>query len=367
MFSIPSELIGGSWRWGIHRAARVGFGLALYVLVAVATQADAGAIFMPIGSRATSVSADGSVVVGVSDADGFRWTATGGTTSIPGFLAQAVSADGSVVVGSSAEEAARWTDASGIVLLGDLPGGRAESSAEATSKDGSVVVGRGSSSNAEGFHWTAANGMVGLGDLPGGVFFSAATAISADGLVVAGNTHSASGNEAFIWTAGGGMVGLGDIEGGGFASLVHDISADGSTVVGSGYVNSSQAMLWTAAGGMVSLGLLPGSDWSISTAVSGDGSVVVGISETLTERFLFIWDAVQGMRDLRSLLVAQGVDLEGWYLQFPYDISANGRTIVGAGAKDGQLSGWVVTLPEPSHLLLVAVVLALVRRPHRPS
>ena len=57
--------------------------------------------------------------------------------------------------------------------LGDLPGGRVASFANAVSADGSVVVGHSSSALAlgsayEAFRWTAADGMIGLGDLPGG-------------------------------------------------------------------------------------------------------------------------------------------------------------------------------------------------------
>ncbi len=56
--------------------------------------------------------------------------------------------------------------------LGDLPGGRFSSYASGVSADGSVVVGSSESTamfTVEAFRWTQSTGMVGLGDLPGGV------------------------------------------------------------------------------------------------------------------------------------------------------------------------------------------------------
>ena len=60
--------------------------------------------------------------------------------------ASSVSGDGSVVVGFSssvnnAYEAFRWTSTGGIVGLGELPGGGFSSTANGVSGDGSVVVG----------------------------------------------------------------------------------------------------------------------------------------------------------------------------------------------------------------------------------
>src|SRR5208337_4431920 len=84
-----------------------------------------------------------------------------------------VSADGSVVVGLSSDtsgnsQAFRWTESVGMVGLGFLPGG-VTSSARAVSADGSVVVGLSSdaSGNSQAFRWTESVGMVGLGFPPG--------------------------------------------------------------------------------------------------------------------------------------------------------------------------------------------------------
>jgi uncharacterized membrane protein len=131
-------------------------------------------------------------------------------------VASDVSGDGSVVVGASGSEAFRWTSSGGMVGLGDLPGGRFDSLAYGVSHDGSVVVGAGTPFGEvefgfeiqEAFRWTWDRGMVGLGDLPGGALNSVAFAVSGDGSVVVGQGSGESGYEAFIWDETNGMRSL---------------------------------------------------------------------------------------------------------------------------------------------------------------
>ncbi|MCA2665657.1 MAG: hypothetical protein IM486_14370 [Microcystis sp. M114S2] len=102
------------------------------------------------------------------------------------------------------------------------------------------MVGRGVSvSGDEAFRWTQTTGIVGLGDLPGGIFNSSATAVSANGSIVVGRggVISVNNSEAFRWTQATGMVGLGDLPGGSFNSIAWGVSADGSVVVGTGKLN----------------------------------------------------------------------------------------------------------------------------------
>ena len=244
---------------------------------------------------ATGARAD-AVVMGLGDLDG------GSIDSV----ARGVSADGSTVVGwstsASGIEAFRWTATTGMEGLGDLDGGIFRSTAFGVSADGSVVVGTGTSASGnQAFRWTAATGMVGLGDLPGGLFSSFAYGVSADGSVVVGQGSSNSGlgsttvDEAFRWTQADGMVGLGDLTDQTFtiytaSSRATAVSADGSVVVGKGSppVSGTEAFRWTQADGMVGLGDLPGSPLSSqANAVSRDGSVVVGkgVSDLRTEAF----------------------------------------------------------------------------------
>jgi probable HAF family extracellular repeat protein len=284
------------------------------ILLATAIQA---AEFIPLGSLnidnfgsgASDVSYDGTVVVGVSvsnvfsppdedwGSEAFRWTAETGMVGLGdlpgGFLrsqAHAVSAEGSVVIGQGGIdgpniEAFRWTEAGGMVGLGVIEGFTIESEANGISANGSVVVGLSRAqgpAHQEAYRWTADTGMVGLGDIPGGLLNSHAYDVSADGSVVVGWGEGASGTEAFRWTEAGGMVGLGNLPGGS-DSGAEGVSADGSVVVGwSSSTAGHQAFRWTEAGGMEGLGNLPGSEGSIvrEISVSADGRIVVGNDRT---------------------------------------------------------------------------------------
>jgi len=301
---------------------------------------------------ASGVSGDGSVVVGYSISgtglEAFRWTqATGmvGLGNLPGGIsssASGVSADGSVVVGYSnsanGNEAFRWTQVTGMVGLGNLPGW-SSSRASGVSADGSVVVGY-SDSLDEVFRWTQATGMVGLGNLFGGglfrrVLWSGIPAVSADGSVVVGYT---SGNEASRWTQATGTVGLGSLR---FSGVASGVSADGSVVVGQSMnANFAQeAFRWTQGTGMVGLG-----GPSYANGVSADGSVVVGTSNESNEAF--IWNSTQGMRSLKQVLTNDyGLNLNGWDLIEATGISADGLSIVGFGFNSsGNTEAWIASL-----------------------
>jgi probable HAF family extracellular repeat protein len=146
------------------------------------------------------------------------------------------------------------------------------------------------------------------------------------------------------------MLGLGDLPGGALVSLASAISADGSVIVGGSQSNlCSEAFRWED-GVMAGLGVLPGDDASGAAAVSGDGSVIVGSS---VSRFspslpqIFIWNEADGMRSLPGLLVGNlGLDLTGWTLISAVGISDDGLTIVGNGINpDGASEGWIAMLP----------------------
>jgi uncharacterized membrane protein len=128
--------------------------------------------------------------------------------SYNGSRADGVSADSSVVVGLSgpqvvgADQASRWTAATGMVGLGFLPPATGTSWALAVSGDGSTVVGN-SGSPDQAFRWTATDGMVRLGFLPTGGS-SVANAVNADGSVVVGagatTVNGVGAQLAYRWT-----------------------------------------------------------------------------------------------------------------------------------------------------------------------
>jgi len=244
-------------------------------------------------SEGFAVSADGSVVVGASVIaypdlwEGFRWE--NGLMSALGLPpAIGVSADGSVVVGISGF---RWENGA-MTTVGDLPGGGSSSSCYDVSADGSVVVGYSSSANGdEAFRWEGGV-ITALGYLPGASLpgWSAAAGVSADGSVVVGASESQDSGpvwQAFRWENGV-MTALGGLPREYFiASMAYDVSVDGSVIVGesrTGQHDRNTAFIWTEATGMLNLREvltalgLDLSGWHLfeGAGISDDGFTVVG-------------------------------------------------------------------------------------------
>ena len=318
---------------------------------------------------ARSVSADGRVVVGTSDTSenlgqfgarlrrAFRWEngvmhdlgSLGGRWS----SAFGVSADGRVVVGSATNasytwRAYRWED--GVMQdLGSLGG--AVVFAFGVSADGNVVVGM--SANTEGygrpFRWESGV-MHDLGTLQGG-YNGDAFGVSADGSVVVGWSENFEGWKRAVRWANGVIQDLGTL--GGLASAAKDVSANGSVIVGWSYIDEEQfrAFRW-ADGVMQDLGTLGGYE-SVADGISADGTVVVGWSRDATERRrAFRWTSTGGMEDLE--ITYASLLTNGSYLLEAYDISPDGRYIVGCGynAATGRIEAFLLdTVPEPASLL----------------
>ena len=167
------------------------------------------------------------------------------------------------------------------------------------------------------------------------------------------------------------MVGLGDLYmDDNLFSRAMATNSDGSIIVGHGSPASGfsgqEAFLWTETGGMIGLGDLPGGIFfSGATGVSDDGSIVVGNGDNGINSAAFIWDRAHGMRDLRAVLAASGVDMSGWYLRSAMSISADGTTIVGDGFHGERVEGWVAVIPEPTGAIAAVALgagLALGRR-----
>ena len=246
-----------------------------------------------------------------------------------------------------------------MVGLGDLPGGSYYSEAWGVSANGSIVVGRAtSSSGPEAFRWEGTE-MRGLGDLPGGLFSSAARDVSASGSVIVGSATSSSGREAFRWEDGI-MTGLGDLPGGNYDSEALAVSADGSVVVGvsSASYGQSTAFRWED-GLMTGLGTLPGGGGpSIATAVSADGSVIIGVARMDNSSAMrpFIFTPNEGMRSLSDVLDGLGIDTSDWILELATGVSDDGQTIVGYGLHTDPFvrrEAWIAVVPEPHTFTLL--------------
>ncbi|MBU3596734.1 hypothetical protein ICN10_10020, partial [Polynucleobacter sp. 86C-FISCH] len=334
---------------------------------AQATMTDLGVLPRGDWSTATAVAANGSVIVGYSY-DGpylsygqmraFKYT-VGGMVSLgtpTGGLfssAMAVSADGSVIVGTAAPNATdnftdwahKYTSGGGWVLLTPPSGVPVNySRGLGVSADGLVAVGFININDGTGrraFKHNDSGGMVLLGTLPGGTS-SYASAASSDGSVIvgasgigtAGEDFAPGSGRAFKYTTSGGMVSLGVLSGPFASSAATAVSADGSVIVGaststniiSGAVIAT-AFKYTTSGGMVSLGApLPGFTSSVANGVSADGSVIVGSSFNIPwyepgSARAFIYTATGGMVSLGTLA--------GGTYSYANAVSADGSVIVG--------------------------------------
>jgi probable HAF family extracellular repeat protein len=359
--------------------------------MALADRGEFGGLGLPpgmMGTGATAVSADGSVITGNADGSpgvpsvAFRWTRASGMSllgTVPGigpcnYYGLGISGDGGTIVGYYAgvtpNEAGgwfQWTAGGGAQAI-ITPFG--QGSAYAASFNGSVIVGTGNpngcGSNAS--VWTAQTGIMPLENF-GGPYgpgdscgYGAALGVSADGSAVVGwSVPQSNGNnpQAFRWTQQSGMQGLGYLPGGGVrnngvwptGSIATAISADGQVIVGWGDSansgNNFEAFRWTQAGGIQGLGDLPGGVFgSRAFGVSGDGSVVVGSGNWGDPTEAFIWTPNAGMRTLRTVLTTDyRLNLSGWTLSFALAVSADGRTVVGEGLNPcGQHEAWVAYL-----------------------
>ncbi|MCC7388031.1 MAG: hypothetical protein IT431_04600 [Phycisphaerales bacterium] len=153
--------------------------------------------------------------------------------------------------------------------------------------------------------------MVGLGLLPGHNQ-SHAGAISPDGGWVVGHGVAAPEHwEAFAWSAGTGMFGLGDLPGGEHHSVARGVSHNGRVIVGNGTIEAdswngitSEAFMWTQQHGMVGLGTISPSDGTPSSGaydVSANGRVIVGYSTSEEGSQAFRWTPEDGMVGLGAV------------------------------------------------------------------
>ena len=83
---------------------------------------------------------------------------------------------------------------------------------------------------------------------------------------------------------------------------------------------------------------------------SADGSVVVGYGSSDAGMEAFIWDADNGLRSLREVLVNDfglGASLSDWRLNVAKAVSDDGRVITGTGLRPNGNAAWVVVIPKP--------------------
>jgi probable HAF family extracellular repeat protein len=306
------------------------------------------------------VSADGLVVVGYSNSatgmEAFRWTRQGGMVGLGFPGAYATSADGSAVVGyrlvAGGAEPVCWTRHERLQGLGKIAN-HVVGDGRGINADGSVIVGsyEVGFTKRVAFRWMRSIGIAHLELPPSATGGAEAYAVSADGEVVVGAIRQDSDRrKAFRWTSDSGMVELGVLPGDRF-SVANAISADGLVVVGSSESVGSEAFRWTQKTGMVGLGALPGGGRdSRAFGVSADGSIIVGQSQGESGLEAIIWDATHGMRSVRQLLLSatdSNASLRGWKLLSATAVSRDGSVIVGLGKNpSGNREAWIARLGD---------------------
>lgn len=210
-----------------------------------------------------------------------------------------------------------------LIAIDNIPGAAAGSYVVSLSSDGTAVTGQAFPPGSEGtsvFRWTLGGGTQNLGNPPGGDN-AIGTGISGDGSVIAGTEFRGGSISAFRWTSGGGFQSIGSLEGN--EAITSGISADGSGIVGLGSVaGASRAFRWTSGGGMQNLGVLPGGTGSEATGISGDASVVVGVSDlSAGGNRAFRWTSGGGMQNLGLLPGASD--------SIAYAVSGDGAAVTG--------------------------------------
>lgn len=336
-------------------------------------------------SQPAAVNADGSVVVGTSYAEGgttssgerhpFRWE-NGEMVALDFFpgafttfgAATGISADGSVISGVSSDMQqsgqvfVRWVDSvlERLTVSIATDGGGASD----VSDDGGTIVGgalrypSGGGEDREAFLWTE-SGSQGLGYLPGDRY-SGASGVSADGSVVIG-ASSEFINEAFRPFRWEGSMQALPLPAGSFGGSANDITGDGSVIVGSasdinGDVNARVATRWVGTTVEV-IPVPPGGGRYYATGVSDDGAIVVGGSfASLTNASVaWIWTEEAGTRSVASVLADLGISLGGWELTEATAISSDGRVVVGNGRNPaGELEGWRAVLAPGATIVVNA-------------
>ncbi|MCW5769292.1 MAG: hypothetical protein KIT19_11470 [Phycisphaeraceae bacterium] len=210
----------------------------------------------------------------------------------------------------------------------DLPSPAGGGSALGVSHTGAIIVGHASvwPHGQRSLMWDTDSILT---DLTPFVGESMAMGVSDDGRFVVGWRSTAGIVSPYRWRESEGVRDLGVSH-----AVAWKSSHDGSRVVCYGTIADAQrAYLWTDREGIIDLGVLPGESEAVSTAISPEGSTVVGFSirnaapwpSTEKQYSAFRWTAAEGMQSLGTL---------GGRDSYAYGVSEDGRVIVGSSRDD---------------------------------
>jgi probable HAF family extracellular repeat protein len=211
------------------------------------------------------------------------------------------------------------------------------------------------------FVWRLDTGaMTDLGTLGGNN--STARGVNTAGMVV-GNSDAVGGvQRPFLWTPGGGMIDIGGLGGSsatGFAFGINDVG----TIVGhSERIDGTFGAYLLQGGTMTDLGTLGGEN-STAFAINNAGVIVGQADDVAGDKRATVWDPVNGLRDINSLLT---IPIPGFTLTRAFGINDNGDILAVSERQDGTtvflISGdpnpfTMSVIPAPAAGVLFAMVM----------
>jgi uncharacterized membrane protein len=280
----------------------------------------------------------------IDDGPALLWSPTYGFRNLgtlPGnasSFARGISADGSVVVGFSGNQAFRWSEAGGMSALGS-------GSASAVSSNGSTVAG---TSDGQLWTWTTGGGMANAG-LPNGASVASVTDISGGGTTLTGYAgYPGPTTRPFIWDSTNGFQELTP----GLNGFAFAVSGNGNSVVGT--TSMDLPFRWSRENGVTQLPMLSSAQGARADVVVPDASIIMG------EYFpgpggvgsgVVVWDEQHGARDLRQLLIGEHGFSEA---QLPslnetegQGLSADAMTLAVTTFSQGTRTRWAIFLDKP--------------------
>jgi uncharacterized membrane protein len=267
------------------------------------------ALNCPSRSSASDISADGTVVVGLSwdgcDGRGFRWTLATGMQALQALgngqnACRKVSGDGQIMggfaQGSFSRTPATWqTDLTGTMYnfndLGEVGG---------INFDGTTIVGQ---YNGEAFLDVGAGPQL-FGTLNAG-WAARATGVAEDNSIICGEDTLGLAKDSWVWTSGSGIVRLNDVltllgvTGAPPLTACRAISADGDIVVGDygapgapsgsgGYIVEFNSSAWVDLGGATA-GALGQPLFEASGDLTAGSTLTLDLSNTQPNAIFLMW------------------------------------------------------------------------------
>jgi uncharacterized membrane protein len=209
----------------------------------------------------------------------------------------------------------------------------------AANANGSVMVGyaRNSAGYNQAFRWSTGAGFDAFGPRD-----SFANGVSGDGSLVVGDMVVSNVNVAYQWSVGTRTFQNLALPSGWPACYATNISSNGLVVVGdcNGGGQPQVAVRWVG-GTVYQLGYLASNpNTNRALGANTDGSVILGVGNEA-----WIWDVLNGVRSLTSILAAANGDVSNWSNLSARAMSADGKTVIGSGTLAGTSTAFIARLP----------------------